>query len=226
MINDFLKDYVGFTAKASVLLSIQKALVQERSKALGYENKVVPIASVTVQDLKSKEILGIGASVPKDLINDNFGEMFAGIHGALTTDRTFSGLKDIAGGGPFTIRVWRPVSGNLWDNAENSFVQVGSGITPATRSDLTIETAFGSAPESQRIATGNGGYNSSLGTVTVSTNISPTGGAGTVNEVVMVWNIDDDSGVQRFFLMSRDIISPGVDFVGGQAIVPVYTWQL
>jgi len=226
MINDFLENYVGYTAKESVLLSIQKALVQERSKAIGYENKMVPIASVRVEDLKSKEILGLGASVPNDLINNNFGELFAAIHGPLSTDRTFSGLKDTAGAGPFTIRVWRPVSGNLWDQALISSVQVGSGTTPATRSDLLEETPFASAPESLRIATGDGGYNASLGTISVTTNISPTGGVGTVNETNLFWIIGDDAGASRTFLMTRDIISPGVAFVGGQAIIPVYTWQI
>jgi len=226
MINDFLENYVGFTAKQSVLDDIHKSLLQERSKAIGYENKMVPIASVTVQDLKSKEILGLGASVPNDLINDNFGELFAAIHGPLSTDRTFSGLNDILGAGPKTIRVWRPVSGNLWDFGLISFVQVGSGITPPTRSDIDIETAFGSAPESTRVATADGGYNASLGTISVTTNISPTGGVGTVNETNLFWIITDDAGSQRTYLMTRDIISPGVSFVGGQAIIPVYTWQI
>ena len=226
MINDFLENYVGFTAKQSVLDDIHKSLLQERSKAIGYENKAVPIASVTVQDLKSKEILGIGASVPGDLINNNFGELFAGIHGPLTDNRTFVGLTQISGAGPFTIRVWRPVSGTVWDNVTQSLVQVGSGITAPTRGDFNIETPFASAPESTRVLTGNGGYNASLGTVSVTTNISPTGGAGTVNETNLFWAISNDAGSSVFFLMSRDIISPGVSFVGGQAIIPVYTWQI
>jgi len=226
MINGFLENYVGFTAKESVLLSIQKALVQERSKAIGYENKMLPIASVRVEDLKSKEILGLGASVPGDLINNNFGELFAAIHGPLTTDRTFVGMKQTSGAGPFTMRVWRPVSGTVWDNGEQSFVQVGSGTTAATRSDFNIETPFGSAPENTPVLTGNGGYNSSLGTVSITTNISPTGGSGTINETTMLWTLRDNAGTVRTFMMSRDNISPGVSFVGGQAIVPVYTWQL
>ena len=58
MINDFLENYVGFTAKQSVLDDIHKALLQEREKALGYENKVIPIASVRVEDPKSKDPTG------------------------------------------------------------------------------------------------------------------------------------------------------------------------
>ena len=227
MINDFLENYVGFTAKESILADIQKSLVQEKEKAIGYVSKAVPIATVRIEDPKSKEILAIGASVPNDLINNNWGELFAAIHGPLTTDRTFSGLKDIAAGGPFTIRVFRPASGELWDALQRSSVQVGSGTTAAARGDFNIETAFGSAPESGRVLTGAGAYNASLGTVSISTNITPTGGAGTVNEAAMFWEIrDDPGGILRIFCMSRDIISPGVAFIGGQAIVPVYTYQL
>ena len=71
MINDFLENYKGFTAKESVLADIQKSLFQEKAKAIGYENKIMPIATVRVEDPKTKEILSIGASVPKDLINNN-----------------------------------------------------------------------------------------------------------------------------------------------------------
>ena len=226
MINDFLENYVGFTAKQSVLDEIHKSLLQERAKVLGYENKVIPIATVRIEDPKSKEILSIGASIPNDLITDNWGELLAAIHGPFTTARTFSGLNDVGNGGPFTIRVWRAASGNSWDRNFRTQIQVGSGSSPVARTDFNIETAFGSGIESTRVPSNSGGYNATLGQVKVSANISPTTGGGTVTESCMFWDITDDASILRTYLMSHDLIAPGVVFLAGQSIVPEYTYQL
>lgn len=225
--NDFLENYVGFTAKKSVLDDIHKSLLQERAKAIGYENKTMPMATVRVEDPKSKEILSIGASIPNDLIMNNWGELLAAIQGPFIAERTFSGMNDITNSGPFTVRVWRLATGTRWDRFMTSFIQVGSGSSVVARSDFNIETAFANGGvEDTRIGAGPGGTNSSLGQVKVPLSIFPTVGGGTVNEVCMFWDIRADTGAVKICLMAHDLISPGVSFLVGQSIFVEYTYQL
>jgi len=229
MINDFLENYVGFTAKKSLLDDIHKSLIQERSKAIGYENKAVGIASVRVEDPKSKEILGLGASVPGDLILDNWGELFAVIHGPIvgSPGRTFVGLKNKGGTTGQTWLVWKDVNPQSWDFNLVARIGVGSGTTTPARTDFKIETNFANGgPEDSVVIVKQGAYTPDLGQVSVGSHIAPTAGPGTINEIVMEWQMNIQSGGNNFITMARDAISPGVTFLEGQVIFGEYIYQL
>ena len=104
-------------------------------------------------------------------------------------------------------------------------MQVGSGSTAPTRTDFDIETAFGTSPESAK-------FNSSVPVYSdVNFNFKNSGqitagGSGTVNESIfeIIWR--DQGSVNRFFVLYRDAISPGVPFVASQSIFLEYTTQI
>lgn len=229
MINDYLNQFIGYSAKQKILMDAQKYLLEEKRKIL--DSNPFEISLVYVTDLKSKEIKSIGGSIPKDLIMNNFGEFWAGMNriptqvGASITP----GLVDDTN----TVRV---IGLNIGATSEynntggggaiGSEIAVGQGSTAAARTDFNIETNFANGgPEDTKGSTLSGGYNSSLGQVSVSRTITPTAGTGTVTESAIFFEWIFVGGVGGF-LIARDIISPGVSFIIAQAITIVYTWQL
>ena len=227
MINDYLTDYVGFTAKETKLRDVHKFILENRAEKLGYENKFLPMALVSVVEPKTKEILSIGASVPGDLISDNFGEILAAWHRVPGAGETLltNILRDVTNS-LRTVRIYHQGSNNIGVQT-GSLVQIGSGITVPTRGDFAIETVFANGgPEDSQVVTAIGGYSPTLGKMTVAALISPTAGAGTVNESTLFYTFVDSLGALRIFLLSRDAISPAVTFVLGKAVNVEYVWQL
>jgi len=174
--------------------------------------KCISIVSVTEKD----EIKSIGMSCINDLISDNFGEMFR----RLWTSGGTASLIDFNNNlfSYTTVGTQETYVDTAGVTTLGSAVQIGSGVTPATRQDFSIESAFASSPENVKTFTGDGGWNSGLGKITISTLISPTTGSGAISETVLfgVWR--STLNTFRFNLLSRDNISPVVNFISAQTI--------
>ncbi len=180
------------------------------------------------------EIKGVGGSslmknkktgeIVSDLILDQFGEWLSGIFVALPSGIVGRTVKNSAGT-PQTVRLWAIT--NAFNDIETlgAFQQVGSGSTPPARTDLTLETPFGTAPENATFSTGNPVYNSGLGNFKPAGLIT-AGGSGTINESVMFFGMKNSVGSNNTFGMFRDIISPAQSFIAGQTIALEYTIQL
>jgi len=153
-------------------------------------------------------------------MNDNLGLLIAGIFRSPTTaNKLVSNLKSTSAL-IFNTRIYSTQADtNRW-NFDGVFrqVQVGKGTTPATRQDFNIESPFVVAPESGLNNSINGVYNSGLGKINQATLIAPTGGAGTITEVIKVFRaratVDQTA---KTIVMFRDIIS-SVGFIIGESI--------
>lgn len=134
-------------------------------------------------------------------------------------------LKDLAGTNQ-TLRI-RGGTGT-YNGVIGTRVQVGQGSIAPARTDFKIGTAFANGGIEDGIVNvaGAGGFNLSLGLITISTNISPTAGSGTVTETAMFERWRSLAAGDFDFLVSRDIISPGVSFVATKSITVDYLWQI
>jgi len=220
MMNQELSNFVGYTVKEKILMDATKILLENKAKTLGYLPKPAEVSLVVCHE--NGEIKGIGGSKPNDIFNNNYGDLLKSWFRAATS-RTVTLVDD--GGVNRTIQTGG--SGSAWNNSTGgSRFQVGQGSTPAARSDLAIETPFGSAPENALVDSNVGGYNSGLGQITITALIGPTGGSGTVTETVDMWFFQKNTGGGHNFLMAHDLISPGVAFIAAQTLTVQYTWQL
>ncbi len=152
---------------------------------------------------------------------DNFGIFLAGHFKAVSNVATLVTLKDIAGLDR-VIRIYGSSSQDVWCDSDegtvSDFAQVGKGTTPATRQDVNIEDPFPDAPENSRRSSIVAGYNSGLGKITISTVITPTGGSGSVTEIVKIQGmIGANNTITGFHTFFRDNISP-VGFIIGETI--------
>ena len=153
---------------------------------------------------------------------DNFGIFLAGHFRTLTGGATDVTLKNIAGVDR-SVRIYGTNSqtcyNDLNDGTVNDRAQVGKGLTPATRQDVSIESPFILAPESNEILSIIAGYNSGLGKIEISTVITPTGGSGAVSEVVKISSIIQLATANpESFAFFRDNVSPVANFIIGETI--------
>ena len=226
MINEILLDFVGYTQKEKVVMEATKILLENKAKVLGYLPKPAEVSLVIASE--NGEIKSIGGSVPKDLINNNWGKMFASwFRTSAPSGGTIISLDD-DGGVAKTIRIGPSSGPGAWNNATGgSRFQVGQGSSVPARSDLAIETPFANAgPEDSLQNTGVGGWNPGLGQATIVATIGPVAGSGTVTETVDMWFFSDTVPSGHNFLMAHDLISPGVSFVIAQTLTVTYVWQM
>jgi hypothetical protein len=157
-----------------------------------------------------------------NIISDNFGEWLSAMFYAFTT--TSQGITLTADDGNTDTGYVASSSPDAPHNVFNYMgsnlgtrFQLGSGTTAPTRADYAIETAFGTAPENTYFNTGSGSY--AGGVITVSGSVT-AGGSGTVNEALLAarWYMDGIPGVDDYLLF-RDAISPGVEFVAEDPLV-------
>jgi len=153
-------------------------------------------------------------------VNDNFGFLFSTFFRPVSQlDESRTGFKDTSG----VSRTLKLISIRTDPLAYNagltvSKVQVGKGTSPPTRQDQTIESPFtnGGAEDNPQPTLAYG-LQSALGKIVIATLISPTFGSGFITEVAYFMTWRDNTGVDRDFLLFRNVIT-GVNFISGQGI--------
>ena len=228
--NDLLNSLIGQSFNQRTKLEAYKILTEIHSKA--QDRSIGKMALCYIVD--KNEVLGVGGStllkdkngkIISNLILDNFGIFLAGIFKAFLGGTKTVLLRSTT----VPNEAVNTYGGNLFGiTAVNfgSFLQVGSGSTPPSRSDFNIETAFGTAPESVALTgVSDPVFNSGLGNFKYSVSIQ-AGGAGTINESVSFLKFTTNVFNFRSFAMFRDIISPSASFIAGQTIALEYTIQL
>jgi len=186
-------------------------------------------ATVMVQE-PNGIIKGIGQSRRNNLILDHFGEILAEMFTAPSADQVEITLTDIAGA-PFVMQFYGDDSANDFSvfrndvgNPLGTLIQVGAGVTAATRADIAIETPFIVAPEDAGFHTGSGSY--AGGAIAVVGAIA-AGGAGTINEVILILRGLDNAGAATGDIaLFHDILVAGEAFVLGETITVTYTINL
>ena len=150
-----------------------------------------------------------------DLLNRNWGRVIS----AISSDQGGFSLFDTGG---VSRACTMYTTGNSLFTVDlvsiGTRCQLGQGSNPATRSDNNIQTPFVGGVESSQINTGDGGYNSGLGKVDVPTLFSPTLGSGSISETVLFGVWSRIGNIVFTCCITRDNISPVVNFVGGQAV--------
>jgi len=122
-------------------------------------------------------------------------------------------LKDITGANQ-SLSVFDSENNSLFNDVPAlglGTVQIGKGVTTPTRQDVNIENPFPDSPESDRNPI-TLPYGFGVGKITIATQISNTGGAGSITEVCYFVDLRNDSSVTKTFLVFRDVIQP-VSFI-------------
>ena len=219
MENSQLLEYIGETKTQKLQNEISQIYFEEFNKKypnFSYNHKMNSLVTVT----KNFEIKSIGMSCINDLITDtwaNFlGALLAGDFAVLPNPPTISGSTS------HTLNVYSSFSDDKFNNLNfgsvGTLIQIGEGVTPATRQDINIENPFGSSPENTRLGTGVGGWNSGLGQIQIPVQMI-AGSSGTISETCLYgkWRVTAGGGNETY-LLSRDNISPVVNFIGGETI--------
>jgi len=228
MINQYLEEYIGKTKTPKLLDEIQTNYFEmfKRKFPNYYSNNITKCgAFVTV--LEDKEIKSIGHSCYDDILVDNFGKLLGMIiSGSSGITAGTGGGQFVTTGGAGLVQVngWQTGNTNKFNGISNGAVgtqmQVGKGINPALRTNFNIQTPFTTAPESAVFnVAGDGGWNSGLGKVTIAGDIIAND-SGSISETMFLQIVSafaPQSGLHKIML-SRDNISPAVNFVAGQNI--------
>ena len=230
MSQQLIEDYIGYTYKQKVIDDIHKIVLE--SKKFLDPIALAECCLITIHD--KGEIKSLGASVPSDLIMDNFGELLKVLsYQIITGANETQALTDITNSAisVFLRDMNAGQSGFTFLNtasASRSFgvrLQVGSSGTTPTRQDFNIGTPFGTSPEDTPFNTNVAGYNSGNGQITFGNNIT-AGGAGTVAEAIAQLFIIDTSAVAKVVMIFRDLISPSLAFIAGQTIAVDWVIQI
>lgn len=219
MENSQLLELIGKTKTKNLVDDIHKEYRELIKKEFpNKENLIKTNALISVTDVGETEIKSIGMSCVKDLWLNNWQIAMSFL---LAQNPSFTSLRQISNVGQ---NVFFISSGRCFNNIEISnqgqSVFLGSGSTPPVMDNFNIETALTSgAPESSIVPTGESSYSFGLGKVTIPTLISPTNGSGTIRESVLFgkWFQGGTNTIQTFAL-TRDLISPNVNYVATQSI--------
>ncbi len=229
--NEEILQHIGKTKTQKLQDEITKEYFERYDKKFPLINEVdifhKSLALITITKPNETEIKNIGMSCLNDLLLDNWGNCLNSLLSGASANLT--NISGVANSGTF----WG--GSNFFTQALTSAptspvgteCKVGAGLSTPQRTDFNIETPFGSSPENSFRNTGNGGWNSGLGQVTISTLISPTGGSGSIGEAGLFaeWYIkpafDDET-----IMLSHDKISPTVSFIIGEAINVEYILAL
>jgi len=238
--NEWLQDLIGKSFNQKMINKVGKELYIKHAKETGLPGLEKCI--VTVNN-KYGEILGIGGSSIlenvktgkrfADLTLDQWGQWWARLITPPTNTVQQVNLNRINNTTNTFVMYNQNGVGNVFNHSTSAgtsdkgiTAQVGSGTTAPTRGDFNIETAFGNAPESTIQDLSTGVYNSGLGQITSNVAIGPAGGAGTVNEAVMIAHWNADNAFNQFLALFRDAISPGVPFIATNTITLSYLFGL
>lgn len=228
MENQLLLDYIGKTKTQKLIEEIQSYYFELKQKKFPISKNYVNSASV-ISVTEDDEIKSIGMSCINDLLLDNFNEFFVGAFLRAGQRELFdignASRQVVFRGNPaFTARY----NANVTVSCGTIF-QIGSGTTPAALDDFNIETAFANGGlEDNRRNTGLGAYTTGVGRINVAGQISPTTGAGSISEFVMYaqWQIFPNQSQTQIFALSRENISPVVNFAALATINTDYVIQI
>jgi len=230
--NDYFNELVGRTYNQRTLHLVNSFYKDRFGKFSNKSLNKFSLVTCLEKAKKNQEILSIGGSsllrnkktneVITNLILDNFGLWLAGFFGRTSQNAILKDVTNVAR----TINVVG--TGNPLHNSQAGMgllIRLGSNVTAPARGDVEIGTSLGSAPESGDLTTNQGAYTAG-NTVVYQADANPTGGSGSVTEIMSKWNWIDAGSVSRFFAITHDLISPTVNYTAGKLLRGSYTWQI
>jgi len=225
--NEYLNQYKGKTSSEKLLFDAKEYLIEEKFKKS--TKSPMEVCMIHVENPLTKEITGIGGSIPNDLIMNNLGFWLAShFRNSNNVTTNILGLIDTGSVARSLLLVTSVPSTSQYNNTltgvGGSTTQIGSGSTAPTRFDDNIEVAFGTAPESGLLANSLNVLDVPNGRFDILSSVL-AGGSGTIREAGMIMFFAEGA-TDRQFLFSRDLISPNVPFVVAQTINITWTWQM
>ena len=229
MNNEYLLDYIGKSKTEKLSQDLRKYANECNLK----KSISLPMSLVCVLPPLDNEIMGLGMSVPNDLILDNFGFYLAGIIGRATP------INLIDDSGVARSRIFKQSSTlGMFANTQRDFApnvpltcgwafKLGSGTTEPERDDFAIETDLPNSPENAYQPTLQGSHNSGLGTVNVVKNYPNASGSGVIKEMGLFDSLSNFNLVPNstIHMMTHDLIDPVVPYSVGQIINLELIWQ-
>lgn len=159
------------------------------------------------------------------VLSDNLGIVLAKYFAPPTTSvENLATLTDSSGAN-FVCRVLGDQS-SKWNASATTYTQIGKGLSPKTKQDISIEVPFGVAPESGVITAQAPAYVLGSGVVKQGTFITPLGENDSITEVVTYRRIQATNGSFHNTLFTADNINPAVPFLIGQAVQLEHSYQL
>jgi len=220
--NPDFTQYHGHTYNQKKIDEIYAYIKEDRINNSLKSHNYLPASLVAV--LKDNEIKQLGCSVPNDIINDNFGKVFAGAFKLVSLGVPIIDIVDDTGSTE-TVNLYGKTGVSAYNTQIRSRVQIGQGSTTPLRTDFNVETPFtNGGVEDGKINTDNGSFILGPSQVQVGKIISPTAGSGVIEETCLygVWFVD---GVgSRVFLLSRDSVS-SLSFEEGEGVSVRYFWS-
>lgn len=117
-----------------------------------------------------------------------------------------------------TLVIYSTVNGDRFNgSAAIGRVRIGQGTTPANPTDFTIETPFGTSPESGSVVQLQPSYIDGSGEVNQASSYSSLGSNDSVTEETQTVDFKS-SALARSFMVTRDIVSPAVPFEIGKSL--------
>lgn len=214
MEHELLLEKVGETYSNKLISQCQKIYLESFTKKFPdyFEKNHSKMSSlVTVTNPDSKEITGIGMSCIDDLLLNNWGLIFGAI---LSGQGGFFSMQNELGLSR-NITVWGLAGAGSFAKtnfgAVGSRISVGTGVTPASRSNFKMETII------QNLNSGNGGWISGLGKVTIPAQVSAVSSF-SISETGLFGVWADGNGQISTVMISHDNISPVVSVIIAQTI--------
>ena len=236
MINEYLLDFIGKSNSQNVLNDAKKFVLEEKSKALKFAPRPNVISLVHTEN--KNEIMQIGASKPDDLISDNLLIILAGMFGTPTSENRLIQLIPTDGIlRDFHVIARQPASGStttytsMYASTAGGLscnIQVGKGVTGATRQDFKIEDPFANGGLEDGInPIGAPVYNPSLSRNSFATSFLATGLGGISETVLQTRYMTNLTGgrTTKLVQLSRDNISPIVSFIASESVFVEYVFQ-
>jgi len=229
--NDLLLEFIGKTKNNKTSYELLKLLSQNRKHCSIFDQ---PMNIIDITNPFDNEILGIGASIPNDLILDNFGIMLNGYIGLASG----ANMTDI--GGTIRALISKGSGDTVWNNCfqDNNVptadvslpigtqFKLGDGSVVA-RSDFDVDSPLPDAPENALQNTIDGGWNSGLGRVTTSRAFPSATGSGTISEIGLYTVMSKLFLAPNTFsfMITHDLVTPNLSYSAGQIINVETVWQ-
>ena len=212
MEHEILFEKIGETYNQKLVAECEKIYLEEFTKKYPayFETHHSKISALVSVMNKEKEITSIGMSKVDDLLLDSWGKMFGNI---LSGQGGFQGFTTDTGIGRNLI-TWGQSNGFATTNngTVGSVCKLGTGLTPPARNDFNIETLYGG-----QFNTGDGGWVSGLGKITIPANYSAPSNAA-LSEVGLFGRWNDGNGQVTQYMLSHDALNPVVNVLTGQTI--------
>ena len=226
--NEYLLDFIGKSKTNKLNSEIEKFVAENNS--CFYK----PMSIIDVHKPNQNEILGLGISIPNDLILDNFGIWLSHFIGCIGTTNSMKDdgntirqirLPHNNGSMSNTVRIDQVPPNPDFNPLGGTYFRLGDSDVSPLRTDFNVGSTLPNSPESSLQGTNVGGFNSGLGTVTASKTYPSTSGVGIIKELGTFIRFNENT-IGRNYMLSHDLISPVVNYGIGDIINVEIKWQI